>query len=120
MIEPLNSATSVARRFNLLIRQRHLLAAYYLLEPLHYRRFGLRTDNTIDLSAFVEYEQSGDALNAESRRRSRILIDIELADAYSPGHLFRYFFDCWRDRTIRPAPWRPQIEQHRQPRALDY
>jgi hypothetical protein len=73
------------------------------LEPLHNRDFGLRTDNTIDLSACVEYEQSRDALNAEPRRRGRILIDIELADAYSPCHLFRYFFDYWRDQASTTA-----------------
>jgi hypothetical protein len=74
--------------------------------------FGLRADNTIDLSSFVEYEQSRDTLNPEPCRRGRILIDIELADTHSPCHLCRYFFDYGGDSLAGTAPWRPHIKQH--------
>ena len=119
MIESLYSATrgknSGERHLSAWLGLAPVLDAYYLLKPPHDSRFGLRTDNTVDLSTFVEYEQSRDALNAEASRRGRILIDIELADAHSPCHLFRYFFDYWGDHTTRPAPSRPHVKQHRQP-----
>ena len=61
----------------------------------------------------------GMLLDAEARRRRGILVHVELREAHAPRHLRRQLVEHRRDHPARPAPRRPQVEQHRQRRALD-
>ena len=65
-----------------------------------------------DLTAF-EYQDRWNRLDAKSRRRFRILIDVQLADFDGTVVLLGELFDRGRHGTARTAPVSPEVNQHR-------
>src|SRR5688500_9149551 len=108
----LTSAPIVARHVAALLRAD-------VLQSSHQFQFGRHTDETINLSAVFEHEQSRNALNVEARRRGGILVDIEFRHLQASRHLSRQFVHHRRNHPTWTAPSRPQVEHHRQRRAVD-
>src|SRR5438445_9365739 len=76
---------------------------------LHFRN---RADNAAALDAVLEHHQQGNALDVKRCRGSRILVDIELAEADVPP-LSRELLDDRRDHSAWAAPRRPEVDDGR-------
>src|ERR1700678_2085174 len=89
------------------------------LQPPHDFGLGLRAYNAIDLLPRLQYQQRGNAANVKALRSDGIFIYVQFRHANSPGHLFGELFHYRRNHLARSAPGGPQIQQHRQRRALN-
>src|ERR1700722_1908821 len=89
------------------------------LQPPHDFGLGLRAYNAIDLLPRLQHQQRGNAANVKALRSDGIFIYVQFRHANSPGHLFGELFHYRRNHLARSAPGGPQIQQHRQRRALN-
>src|SRR5919108_3929554 len=74
---------------------------------------GHHPNNAFLFLPISEQNQARYAANAVSSGNGWAVIDVELYEAYGPCVLPRYRFDNRRERPARPAPFRPEVHQHR-------
>src|SRR6185312_15137957 len=65
----------------------------------------------MDLATLVQ-DDGGDAAYAELARRGRIGVDVELGDRELAFVGLGDFIEHRREHLARPAPFRPEIDQH--------
>jgi hypothetical protein len=108
------------RRRRRLVRGRHHRLDAVALQELAHFRLRQRTLERVDGAAAVDEHAERDALDLEGVGDVLLLVGVDLAEAERAVELGGQLLQHRAERTARPAPRRPEVEQHRlRHRALD-
>ena len=78
-----------------------------------------RAADLIDLARAAEDDHRRDRLDLEAGGAARVLVDVQLRDLQLARALAGERLEHRRDGAARPAPGRPEVDQHRDRRVLD-
>src|SRR3954462_14621561 len=72
-----------------------------------------RADDALDLAPAVEEDERRDALDAETLRHGRVLVNVHLEEAHAARVLLRQRLERRCERAARRTPLRPEVQNHR-------
>ena len=89
-------------------------------EPGFERAFWHRTLHFVHDPAIAKYLEGGNRSDAESACRGRVIVDVEFDDLEPAAAFACQLFEHGAHHSARPTPGRPEIDQDRDGRVLDY
>src|SRR5688500_3813676 len=84
-----------------------------LAELTEQPRLGLETDDALNRLTVLEEQQGWNAAHAKLARHRGVRVDVDLGDGQNTLGLVGNLLEHRCDHLARPAPGRPEVDQHR-------